>query len=179
MSHPAVVYIPYQVSTISFFELYRAGMPLFIPSLALMERWTHEHDIIWERIYGTPPRLVESDEPESPHTMENLHYWLGLSDFYHFPHVQLFDSWSELLHMLQTVDLQGVSRQMQQYNSAEKQRIKGVWSDLLERAVLHSSSPLHSSLSGSFDKSMTALWGRSLPTVHIDERRCRPSTSTE
>ena len=32
-----------------------------------------------------------------------------LSDFYHFPHVQLFDSWSELLHMLQTVDLQGVS----------------------------------------------------------------------
>jgi len=46
------------VSTISFFEFYRAAMPMFVPSVTLLRRWVIEHGIMWERIYGTPKRQV-------------------------------------------------------------------------------------------------------------------------
>ena len=42
LSHPAMVLIPYQVSTMSFFELYRMNMPLFVPSLRLLCAWVRE-----------------------------------------------------------------------------------------------------------------------------------------
>ena len=56
LRHPAVVIVPYQVSTISFFEFYRRNVPLFVPSLRLLTQWVLRHNLMWERVYGRPSR---------------------------------------------------------------------------------------------------------------------------
>ena len=56
------------MSTISFFEFYRAAMPMFVPSVKLLRSWVVEHGIMWERIYGTPKRQVaDMDHRGSPY----------------------------------------------------------------------------------------------------------------
>jgi len=69
MQYPAVVLIPYQVSTMFVFECYRHNVPLFAPSLELLVDWVQNHGILWERVYGNPQRLqqnVEKSEVENP-----------------------------------------------------------------------------------------------------------------
>lgn len=39
VSHPAIVHVPYQVSTMSFNEQYWLGLPLFFPSVNRLARW--------------------------------------------------------------------------------------------------------------------------------------------
>jgi len=42
-AHAGIVYIPYQVSVMSFFEQYRMNIPLFFPSLELLTTWQLKH----------------------------------------------------------------------------------------------------------------------------------------
>lgn len=46
-----MVVVPYTKSVMSFFELYRMGVPLFAPSLELLVQWEREHAVMAERIY--------------------------------------------------------------------------------------------------------------------------------
>jgi len=123
---------------------------------------------MWERVYGTPPRLVHSDEPDAPYKNESLHYWLSKSDFYLFPHVQLFNSWAECLQMLQSVDLRRVSRQMVAANARQRADIKAQWAAILENAVAQSGRPF--APADSFDGAMATLWGEQEP-LHADPSR--------
>jgi hypothetical protein len=153
MRHPALILIPYQVSTISFFEIYRTGMPIFAPSLRLLCEWVREHGIMWERIYGTPtPMRGAASSPHAPsdpmalrelndpnnnctETECSLEYWLGLSDWYVFKHVQYFDSWEDLVSQLETADLDGISRAMAAFNREQRSQIKEQWRGILKNAV--------------------------------------------
>ena len=76
----------------SFFEMYRLNLPLFAPSLRLLCEWVRHHGVMWERVYGTPERVPHTAldaEPGNPNTNASLEYWLGHSDYYVFPHVQV------------------------------------------------------------------------------------------
>ena len=53
---PAVFFIPYQASTMFFFELYRTNVPIFVPSKRLLKEWIFKYNIMWETVYGNPPR---------------------------------------------------------------------------------------------------------------------------
>ena len=48
--HPAVVVVPYTKSTMTFFELYRIGIPLFFPSLRLLVEWETSRRVLSERV---------------------------------------------------------------------------------------------------------------------------------
>ena len=54
---PAAIFIPYQASTMSFFELYRESIPLLVPSKKLLLTWISNHGLLWERVYGKPSIL--------------------------------------------------------------------------------------------------------------------------
>ena len=56
--HPAVVVIPYQVSFMTLFELYRMNIPLFVPSIDLLARWHQDHQVLKERVWAS----VRGDE---------------------------------------------------------------------------------------------------------------------
>ena len=49
--HPAVVLLPYQVSLMTFYELYRMGVPIFVPSLDLLVQWHMQHRMLAQRSF--------------------------------------------------------------------------------------------------------------------------------
>jgi len=137
--HPALIFIPYQVSTMFFFEAYRLSIPIFAPSLALLSRWVREHGILWERIYGTPQRQRHASwaaEPDDPNSNEvGLEYWLGWSDIYHFDHVILFDNWEHCLELLGSTDFRAVSAAMKETNIKSREMLLRQWEGILGRAT--------------------------------------------
>ena len=64
-------------------------------------------------------------------TRDAIFEWVQLADFYTWPHIQLFDSWDDLLQQLTTTDLAAVSRQMAQHNAQDKRDITRSWESIL------------------------------------------------
>ena len=133
--HPAVVIIPYQVSTPNMFELYRLNVPLFAPSLDLLIKWHTEHQILRERIYGQPQPFRTSTTP-SPNSDSpaSLRHWLSLCDWYKWPHVVLFESWSDLMSKLAKTNLASVSEAMSRHNDAQRKELVSTWEKVLLKA---------------------------------------------
>eukprot|EP01038_Epipyxis_sp_PR26KG_P011271 gene11271-15122_t len=123
VKYSGIVLFPYQVSSISFFEFYRLNIPLFIPSIKLLKEWHSRYDILWERIYGWPKRLIniKTDllDPNS-NSNESFAQWIEYADYYNFPHVQLFDNFDQLFSMLASSDLYAISRAMKKYNQKSR-----------------------------------------------------------
>jgi hypothetical protein len=169
--HPALVLIPYQVSVMSFFELYRLSIPLFVPSIKLLSTWVRKYGLMWERIYGLPERVPHSAMHQSkpmgsPNSNESLEDWLAFSDYYVFPHIETFDSWPDLVSKLELADLAATSRSMAAFNLKQKAQIKAQWQAIIDKAVRRREGRrehehLWSGTQGDdFSKAMSALYGR-------------------
>jgi len=136
-SHPAIINIPYQLSVMSWFEFYQMAIPLFFPSLRLLVQWQQEYGVTWERVYGHPEELIVPHTLFSPNSDDcpDVLYWFQFADFYVWPHVLLFDSWEHLLHLLETTDLEEVSRRMEEYNQCLQAETVQKWKSVMSRAV--------------------------------------------
>ena len=92
-SHPAIVVVPYTKSTMTFFELYRIGIPIFVPSLSLLVKWELQRHVMSERVYWrhtpSPLRHPNTPDPNSLQDRKAVEYWLKLSDPYVYPHIQV------------------------------------------------------------------------------------------
>lgn len=136
----------------SFFEYYRMGIPLFVPSQKLLLEWDEKYDVLSERIYGhvhaddvrddddRAGGLVEDKNHGSarlpdPNIKANLRHWIHLCDFYVFPHVQHFDSWEDLLDKLRNVDMQSVSEAMLKYSEKQRLELVQTWKKIIHRTV--------------------------------------------
>lgn len=133
----AVVLIPYQASTMFFFQLYRAGVPMFVPSKQLLVKWVKEHRLLWEVSYGDPERLNDSMHPDLPNPnnfdAESREKWMEFYDVYQtdfFPHILYFDDWKHAIELAKTTDFKEVSANMNRHNMNEFYRIQGVWRDV-------------------------------------------------
>ena len=78
--------------------------------------------------------MFTSDEPGDPNGDSLLEYWLGLCDYYNFPHVVQFDSWPDLLDKLRRTDLAAVSQKMSRFNAEQKLQLKDTWRTILADA---------------------------------------------
>ena len=87
------------------------------------------------KFLGISPHDHWLAEPDSPNSDHSLEYWLGWSDIYVFEHVQLFDSWEDLLHKLSSVDLGAVSHAMSQFNQQQRNDLLRKWGSILEVAM--------------------------------------------
>ena len=141
----AAVVIPYQASTMFFFELYRSATPIIAPSLNLLLDWVKKYRILWEVSYGNPPRSTETqdfDKFPNPNAFdaESRKHWLQFFDIYQkdvFPHILYFNSWSHAVEMVKNTDLRKVSEKMREHNVLEYHRIQGWWRrelDTLDKA---------------------------------------------
>lgn len=140
--YPALVFLPYQASTMSFFEFYRLSIPILVPSKALLLKWVHHYGILWERSYGNPPRptnlpLTKIPDPNS-NDLEAMGHWMQFYDIYQeetFPHLLYFESWEDAHNILMTTDLANVAKNMFLHNTEEYYRIKSIWKRLLEASA--------------------------------------------
>mmetsp|Transcript_45347 Transcript_45347/g.145434 ORF Transcript_45347/g.145434 Transcript_45347/m.145434 type:complete len:590 (-) Transcript_45347:39-1808(-) len=139
--HPAVVFLPYQFSTMSFFEAYRQSVPMLVPSRELLLKWVSKYGLMWERVYGDPAR--PRDLPRSPLPNPNsfdsatVAAWLDTHDFFQgdrFPHLLHFSSWEHAIQLLQSTDLAQVGLQMHLHNQREYVRQRHEWQQALVKA---------------------------------------------
>ena len=140
-SHRAIVFIPYQVSTIFTFEVYRLNIPLFFPDLKLLTTWWEKYDIMWERSYGDPeqPRSGKLAEnlPSWPspnaNTAVSFAFWAKWCDWYQLPHIQLFSSLEDLMTQLDTANFTSISAAMRQQNAKDRASQIGIWKGIFDK----------------------------------------------
>jgi hypothetical protein len=150
LQHPAVVIIPYQVSTMQLVELYRLNIPMFCPSLKLLKTWCQKFDLLWEVQYGWPEDLVPESHPGIPNPnghlnmdkygkewIESFDFWVPKSDFYVFPHLHYFDSWNHFFelyeHLKSSGGLEETYVKMMQENHSVYASLLKQWEGLLQR----------------------------------------------
>lgn len=137
----AVLLIPYQASTMFFFQLYRTSVPILAPSQRLLHSWIRDFRVLWEVSYGNPPRVPGADmssTPPNPNSFlaDDRAEWFDFYDVYNndtFPHILYFDSWASAVEILNHADLQAVSDHMRSHNIREYSRIRKLWEKHLLR----------------------------------------------
>jgi hypothetical protein len=152
VQHPAIIFLPYQVSMMSFFEFYSMEIPMILPSLKFFAKLHFEDSIIqersWRRVYRNEiaeasvlPRHLNSSsrflsDPNNDLSLSAIEEWLSLSDFYQFPYVLTFNSWKELFQILITYKLSDwneVSQKMHAFNLEREASQEMKWATILEK----------------------------------------------
>lgn len=153
-AYAAMLFIPYQTSVMTFFEMYRQNIPIFAPSLDLLVEWDVTLQVVNGRVYGWPDRYEDiivnatgrpmNTSIPSPNLKYNdanyrqsVQYWLQFSDIYVFPHVIIFHSFEELVHLIATTDLGKVSEAMYHENYKQRIAIMRTWDELFKAAAPH------------------------------------------
>lgn len=138
----ALLLIPYCPSTMFFFEVYRANVPLLVPTRKLLSRWIAEHRILWETSYGDPARLNDTLHSQLPNPNEfgasSREPWMEFYDVYQtdvFPHILYFNSWEEAAKLSDSTNFAEVSDNMRRHNMAEFHRIRGMWRTVFDRVI--------------------------------------------
>jgi len=173
-SHPGVVFVPYTKSTMTFFELYRMAVPLFVPSVSLLTQWELSARVLTERVYWkhapSPLRRPRSANPNAVGDKAALEHWIPKSDPYVFPHVQYFDSAADLAHKLRSTDLRAVSTLMARYSAEQASTVQAKWSSVVHRlfrGLPHGSFSTDQS-AGGFDRALHDRFGLALPQQEPD-----------
>ncbi|RYE85539.1 MAG: hypothetical protein EOO65_00160 [Methanosarcinales archaeon] len=172
--HPAVLHLPYQVSTMSFFEQYMMGIPIIAPSHALLVKWHLEYGLVSELTWNLlqhgaareslVPRHRDADEPHDPNKaadLEAVSYWLGFADYYTFPHIVYFNDWDHLARILSTIDLSAVSADMLEHGRNLRRDTVGKWKTVLDNVIPASERPSMRQLD-TYEGAMNAIYGSHL-----------------
>ncbi|CAF2121680.1 unnamed protein product [Rotaria magnacalcarata] len=148
--HPAIIHVPYQVSTMSLFEQYRMSIPLLVPSLDLLTEWQYQYGVVNERTwdnlnYGKRPngsRITGESrnvpDPNDEFDRNAIRYWLNFSDFYQWPHFVYYNSIEDLAGKLFTTDFQDISVKMKSYNRQLRYSLLKKWRKILKNIKLYS-----------------------------------------
>lgn len=146
-AHKAFILLPYQVSFMLFFELYRMAIPMFVPGPKLLSRWHLKRNVLHERTWSGAHgarsyhsaigRNVDSKsslmlDPNDDTSFDAIYEWVQLSDFYQFPHVQQFESLDHLIELLGSADLASISSSMMEFNEKQKASIVRVWEGIVD-----------------------------------------------
>ena len=147
-----VVFIPYQTSLMTFFELYRFNIPLFAPTVELLIEWHRKYRILKDRIYGVPERYEDLivnatgkyipinttiPNPNMEKVMESYEYWFKLADIYQFPHITYFSTWYELYEKISITNFTDIRQKMYHYNIQNRNDTKLKWKQIFKKLVPH------------------------------------------
>lgn len=157
-AHQGMVYVPYQVSVMSFFEQYRMNIPIFAPTRELLAQWEIEHNVMrlkrWSSLNGRASGRSEIEAHISQRNVpdpnsfseEAIRYWGKFCDYYQYPHITYYDSIDDLIRILQSINkgqLQNISAQMKFFNIEENKRLRKIWMNILLKIADHSTNHPH------------------------------------
>ena len=142
-NHPAVVIFPYAAMSYSFVDFYAARIPIFVPSIEIFAKYKtiSDRNVKYGSYCGPECLDLEPDINSihanlSPNDDENelaLKHWLKYSDFFQWPFVNVFRSWSELVEQLRTLDLREISENMAWFNRIKEADVLENWCQILRR----------------------------------------------
>jgi hypothetical protein len=120
-NYKGIIHFPYEISTMSMFEHYTAGLPMFFPTRELMNSIPIQSMSIYWR-GNTPEPLKEFDDNK---------IWLDNADFYNLfansPNVHFFNSIDHLFELLENFVYVPVDM------TAYKQQIRAQWRKVMQR----------------------------------------------
>jgi len=142
----AVLHLPYQVSSMSIFEQYTAGIPILVPDIDLMMRLWYEGRVLNHlsnaSLWGTAPQCAVAYDEEIAHHDPNdyrnadaVRWWARLADYYDtewMPDIVQFESFDDL-HRLAAGDFGNVSETMRVTNIERRQRVYGLWEGIMRK----------------------------------------------
>lgn len=189
--HPAVVLLPYQISFMSFFEFYRMGIPMFIPTPSLLVDWHLKYHILneksWSSVFGqnVSPASIISKHPNSTSKMkhdpnnelsrEALLEWVQLADFYVYPNITTFKSFNDLVTLISEYrindKLKQISDAMISYADALQSETMEKWRIILSKARTSTYEAKRSSrkLPASFSEALRFAYGATLSDGCVGE----------
>lgn len=143
--YQAMVEIPYQISTMSIFEIYSANMPLFLPSKAFLKTLYQEKTStphpelkrILSEVINTPINPIDLDKEDLFLDLNDpkvLDKWISLADFYdpeNMPYIQYFDSFEHLKNLLLQSNFYKISENMKVFNEKRKKYAYDQWQFIL------------------------------------------------
>ena len=129
-NYKGLISFPYEISLMSLFEYFTAGMPMFFPSKTYWKAHPAIQSVgaYWGK-GNLPPRLKEFENPD---------VWIDLSDIYHTfvsPNVRYFDSTEHLFQLLETFEY--VPEDREPYI----QRICNRWKEIVAAAQKYTPAP--------------------------------------
>jgi hypothetical protein len=137
----ALVYIPYNSSTMTLFELATLGIPVFIPSRGLLGELSQEFGGVMSELTFLPPgegpsrTVVKGFPGADPRSPGFVDWWLDRADFYNsalMPNVLVFDSFADpRLHG----DLQKLTADIRRLTDQRNLDVRGRRSDLLAHFI--------------------------------------------
>ena len=139
--NPAIVHIPYQVSVMSLFEQYQMGIPILVPTPQFLWTLHNKYNVVsqrtWEQVRhkkrprGSPisasPKFMGCPDPNNDKDRDAFLYWVKFGDFWQFPHIIQFDSWSDLKKIIHKTNWTNVSKNMLLWGSKELEETKKRW----------------------------------------------------
>ena len=134
--YKGIIHFPYQISTMSIFEQYSANIPLFFPSKTFLMQLQIEYPeaILSEVSYvGNKPTIP--GDLNNTNDRNVIKAWIDFADFYdeeNMPYIQYFDSFTDLIHKLQTADLKEISQKMKEHNVKRKQMVYEKWEKVMQ-----------------------------------------------
>lgn len=145
--HPAIIYLPYQVSTMSIFEQYTMNIPLFFPSIDVLTEWHLKYNIVFDRTWnkaltgiGKNRSIIPSynsnssiPDPNNEYDYASIRYWLQYADFYQWPYITYFNSTDDLTFKLLNTNLTYINEQMSKYNHKKRLKLLEQWKTILSR----------------------------------------------
>lgn len=99
-----ILYVPYNVSTMSLFELATAGVPVMVPSKNLLKRLASKYsgvlsELSYFQIRGLGTQGLSIDDPNNYSSGLFYDWWLDRADFYDIklmPNIRVIDEIEEL-----------------------------------------------------------------------------------
>jgi len=122
-SYQGIIHVPYEMSTMSIFEQFMAGVPLFFPTKEFYKTCILNDTMTFISIYSN--NTLEFKETE-------INTWLNQADFYTLPYINYYDSFEDLIEKLENFKDTEYERRLEWINN-HKSSILGMWSQILEK----------------------------------------------
>jgi len=147
-SFRCAVWIPYNSSIMSIFEMYTSGIPMLFPSLSFLEELYRDYgdqgvlsELSFNHVYGMQPGSVIDCDDLDPNNYVNgkvMMHWAKKSDFYDLDNMSglgYFSSFEELKHLLDSIDLCQMRQTMIEHNPIRKLRSYEAWQTVLRKVA--------------------------------------------
>lgn len=134
--HPAIVIFPYAVMSYAIIDYYLSNLPIFVPSIDLIAKCKSlvDRSIYFHAYCGEKKIRMEANktsrhlkyDPNSDRSAD-YRYWIQFADYYRWPFVTVFDSWTDLIEKLLSADLRQISDSMKEFNKIRQAYVLDNW----------------------------------------------------
>ncbi len=131
-SFRGIIHNPYEVSTMSLFEQYSAGVPLFLPSKEFYKNLIQKQKMKLISVYNNGKGYFPLIE-----VYTDLNFWLSRADYYdnnNFKYIYHYDSIEDLIHKITNFNESDEDHEnRQKWLEERREKIFGNWKEIIER----------------------------------------------